>query len=66
MTFDPDEAIELERRHIPEGEAIILRQEAISRLLAMRGTPKAAAVARELSTEFRDIVEFARRRLVAR
>jgi hypothetical protein len=23
MTFDPDEAIELERRHIPEGEAII-------------------------------------------
>jgi hypothetical protein len=64
MIFEPDEAIELERRHIREGEARILKQEAILRLLAMRGSPHAAALARELLAEFRDIVEFARKRVV--
>lgn len=64
MTFDPDDAIEMEQRHIREGEARIARQDAISKLLDSRGCPDAALLARELSNQFRHIVEFAHTRLV--
>jgi hypothetical protein len=64
MTLDLDEAIEIERRHIREGEARIARQEVIARLFDSRCTPEAAAQARELMAEFREIVEVAKTRLV--
>jgi hypothetical protein len=42
MTFNPDEAIEMERRHIREGEARVARQEKVVSRLDSRGTSSEA------------------------
>jgi hypothetical protein len=57
MTFHPDEAIEMERRHIREGEARIARQEEIVSGLDSRVGPESTLLARQLLVGFRDVVE---------
>jgi hypothetical protein len=64
VTFDPDKVIEMERRHIREGEVRIVRQNEILERLESRGFPDLALRARALLGEFRDFVEFAKKRLV--
>ncbi len=63
MTFNADEAIELERRHIREGEARVARQEEIVNRLNLRGAFEAVLRARELLAEHGRFVEGAKERL---
>jgi hypothetical protein len=63
MTFDPGEAIEMERRHIREGEARVARQEAIVRRLESGGSPEVAQGARELLASFREFLASAQKRV---
>jgi hypothetical protein len=63
MTFHPDEAIEMERRHIREGEARIAQQEEIVSRLDSRVGPESTLLARQLLVGFRDVVEAAKERL---
>ena len=63
MTFNADEAIEMERRHIREGEARVTRQEEIVNRLNLRCAFEAVLRARELLAQHHRFVEDAKERL---
>ena len=63
MTFNADEAIEMERRHIREGEARVARQEEIVNRLSQHRGSESELQACELLAEFRHFVEAAKERL---
>ena len=64
MTDHPrEDMIEMERRHIREGEARIVRQETIAKHLGSHGRSDLATQARDLLTVYREIVAFAKERL---
>jgi hypothetical protein len=65
MTDYPrEDLIEMERRHIREGEARIVRQETIVEHFDSHGPPELAIQARDLLIVFREIVAFARGRVI--
>ena len=64
MIFHPDEAIEMERRHILEGEVRVAHQEEIvSRLESRDNSSESVLRSRELLAMFRDFIKTAKERL---
>jgi hypothetical protein len=55
--------VEMERRHIREGEARVARQEEIVRHFDSSGAPEYALTARALLVTFREFLAIAKRRL---
>lgn len=59
----PEDPLEMERRHIVEGQARIDRQEEIIRQLVEGGTPALAITARQVLLTFRQSLALSKARL---
>lgn len=65
MTFNAAKAIEMEHRHIREGEERVVQQQEIINRLDGIGALEAALEARKLLVEHRQFVDAAKARLAA-